>query len=75
FGHAFESLSDYAQINHGEAISIGMVLAAKVAHRMGLVESTVITRTTRLLAAYRLPTDWPKQFVPEEVLEVMRRDK
>lgn len=75
FGHALEALSDYSQINHGEAIAIGMGLAAEVANRMGLVGPEVIARTKKLLQAYHLPTAWPKQFDPEVVLEVMRRDK
>jgi 3-dehydroquinate synthase len=75
FGHAFEALSDYAEINHGEAISIGMCLAAKVAERMDFAESPVSERTARLLRTFHLPTSWPKQFSPAEVMEVMKRDK
>jgi 3-dehydroquinate synthase len=75
FGHAFEALSDYASINHGEAISIGMCLAAKLAERMGFAESPVSERTVRLLRTFHLPTAWPESFSPGEVLEVMKRDK
>ncbi len=75
FGHAFEALSDYASMNHGEAISIGMCLAAKTAERMGLAKEGVHERTERVLKSFQLPTEWPKSFDPEQVLAVMKRDK
>ncbi|MFY0543065.1 3-dehydroquinate synthase [Brevibacillus sp. H7] len=75
FGHAFEALSDYARLNHGEAISIGMCLAAKTAERMGLADRGVYERTARVLRRFHLPTEWPKPFDPIQVLTVMKRDK
>ncbi|GAA4709019.1 3-dehydroquinate synthase [Brevibacillus fulvus] len=75
FGHAFEALSRYAQLNHGEAIAIGMTLAAKLAERLGLAEAGIAVRTKKLLASYRLPTEWPTGFAPEQVLAAMKRDK
>lgn len=75
FGHAFESLSDYAQMNHGEAISIGMVLAARVAEKLAIAPEGTALRTKEILKAYHLPITWPDQFQPEEVLAVMKRDK
>ncbi|SFK99730.1 3-dehydroquinate synthase [Brevibacillus centrosporus] len=75
FGHAFEALSNYSIINHGEAISIGICLAAKVAERLGIAESGLMSRTARLIQAYHLPTEWPSHCDPADVLEVMRRDK
>jgi len=75
FGHAFEALADYSAINHGEAISIGMGLAADVSVRLGIASSEVPERTRALLRAFDLPVDWPAALAPEEVLEVMKRDK
>ncbi|WP_139489166.1 3-dehydroquinate synthase [Brevibacillus dissolubilis] len=75
FGHAFEALSDYSRLNHGEAISIGMVLAAELSERIELAPQGTRTRTEELLQAFRLPTAWPAHCDPHEVLEVMRRDK
>lgn len=75
FGHAFEALSRYAELNHGEAIAIGMGLAADVAERLGIAPPKTAERIRTLLQAFHLPTDWPKQFNPEDVLTVMRRDK
>jgi len=75
FGHAFEALSSYSVLNHGEAIAIGMCLAARVAERVGLAEKGVYERTERVLRLYRLPTAWPGELTPEAVLEAMKRDK
>lgn len=75
FGHAFESLSEYSLLNHGEAISIGMVLAAELAERIQLAPKGTRERTERLLQAFLLPTGWPAHCDPHDVLEVMRRDK
>ncbi|TKI55817.1 3-dehydroquinate synthase [Brevibacillus antibioticus] len=75
FGHAFEALSAYSTLNHGEAISIGMCLAAKVAERIGFAETGVYNRTKRMLELFHLPTAWPGKLSPEAVLEAMKRDK
>ncbi|MFP3387991.1 3-dehydroquinate synthase [Brevibacillus sp. SIMBA_040] len=75
FGHAFEALSQYSVLNHGEAISIGMCLAAKVAERIGIAEKGIYERTKRVLRLYHLPTSWPGNVTPEAVLEAMKRDK
>lgn len=75
FGHAFEALSSYSVLNHGEAISIGMCLAAKVAERVGFAENGVYIRTKRMLELFHLPTAWPGKLSPEAVLEAMKRDK
>ncbi|WP_134687417.1 3-dehydroquinate synthase [Brevibacillus migulae] len=75
FGHAFEALSSYSAINHGEAISIGMGLAADVSVRLGLTSEEVPVRTRNLLQAFDLPVEWPHALSPADVLEVMKRDK
>ncbi|MFM1652710.1 3-dehydroquinate synthase [Brevibacillus sp. B_LB10_24] len=75
FGHAFESLSSYSGLNHGEAISIGMVLAARLAEQMGMAGQGVADETKRVLELYGLPTKWPAGIDPQEVLTAMGRDK
>jgi 3-dehydroquinate synthase len=54
-GHAVETLSDYTS-RHGEAVAIGMVYAAKLAHRTGLCDARVPERIEKLINAYGLPT-------------------
>jgi 3-dehydroquinate synthase len=62
-GHALEKLSDF-ELRHGEAVSVGMVAAARIALRVGLAESTLVERLQNVLTAWDLPLDcrvpgWP----------------
>ena len=62
-GHAIEIHSRYS-LRHGEAISIGLVYAAELAHARGLIDSGVLDQHRRLLSALGLPityeaTAWP----------------
>ncbi|MBI3649148.1 MAG: 3-dehydroquinate synthase [Actinobacteria bacterium] len=55
-GHALERLDAFAGRTHGEAISLGMVFAARLAESMGTCEPGLAGRTTRLLASLGLET-------------------
>lgn len=62
-GHAIEIHSRYS-LRHGEAISIGLVYAAELAHARGLIDSGVVDQHRRLLSSFGLPityeaTAWP----------------
>ena len=70
FAHAFEKLSG---IPHGEAVSIGMVLAAVLSERLGMITAEEVKRLRDLLIAYRLPVDF--DISCREVFEVMKKDK
>lgn len=74
FGHAIESGLGYGKWLHGEAVAAGMVIAAKVSHRMGLVDETGVTRTVKLLQRAGLPVLGPRLGV-ERYLELMGHDK
>jgi len=56
FGHAIESLTDYSVYTHGEAVSIGMVMAASMAERMGMLSQDDKTDITNLLESVNLTT-------------------
>ncbi|MEA3345482.1 MAG: 3-dehydroquinate synthase [Chloroflexota bacterium] len=73
FAHAFEVLSDY-QLRHGYAVAIGMVVAARVAERMGLCQPELPGRIEALLRAFGLPTRVP-DFEPEAIWQGMAMDK
>lgn len=75
FGHAFEALSSYSTLNHGEAISIGMCVAARLAERIGFALPGTYERTQHVLSLFRLPTAWPDGLTPDAVLDAMKRDK
>lgn len=59
FGHAFEALSGYGTLLHGEAVSIGMVCASRLAEKLGRVTATDTRRQIDLLQALMLPVDVP----------------
>lgn len=74
FCHAFETLTNYSTLLHGEAVAIGMTCAARLAERMGRIDGELVDRQRKLLTALGLPTAAPR-LDPEEVLRVMGRDK
>lgn len=55
FGHAIEKVSDYA-IRHGEAVSIGMVFVAELAHSQGLINADLVGDHREILSHLGLPT-------------------
>ncbi|PLX74869.1 MAG: 3-dehydroquinate synthase [Desulfuromonas sp.] len=74
FGHAVESLTDYQRFLHGEAVAIGMVVAARVSQQLGYCEEADVARISDLLIKLDLPVEVPK-FPLSEYLEAMMHDK
>ncbi len=74
FAHAIEATCGYGKLLHGEAVSIGMEMAARLAQELGLVEDDLLERQTRLLQKCRLPVVLPEAD-PDQMLPVMMRDK
>jgi len=74
FGHAIEALSGYGVYRHGEAVSIGMVMAARFSIRLGMCAPSVAKRIERLLGALGLPVS-PPVISPSAFIESMRHDK
>lgn len=75
FAHALETLTDYSQLLHGEAVAIGMAAAADCAQRHGLLAADAVRRIVALLAALDLPTRMPAGTDAEAMLKVMGMDK
>jgi 3-dehydroquinate synthase len=74
FGHAVETLAGYGVIRHGEAVAIGMVMAARTSARLGLGSHDDVGKIAGLLGSFGLPVV-PPAFSVEEYLAVMRHDK
>jgi 3-dehydroquinate synthase len=55
-GHAIENLAGYGEYLHGEAISIGMIEAAKVGTLLGVTPTGTVSRVALLLHNLGLPT-------------------
>jgi len=54
-GHAIEGASGYKKYNHGEAIALGMLVAADISKRMDLISENVFNRIEALIKSARLP--------------------
>ena len=74
FGHAIEAGLGFGEWLHGEAVGCGMVMAAQLSHRLGLVDAAFTERLTALIARAALPTVGPNLGV-EAYLHHMRVDK
>lgn len=55
FGHALEAATSFSVYLHGEAVSIGMLLATLLAVRIGILERNVLDRLRELLEYFELP--------------------
>ena len=59
FGHAVELVEGYTW-RHGDAVSVGMVYVAELAHLAGLVDDALLARHRAVLGALGLPTAYPQ---------------
>jgi 3-dehydroquinate synthase len=70
FGHALEHL---LHLSHGEAVSIGMVMAAEISVNRGLMSAADAARIRRLLKSLALPTC--AEADPDHLIAALRKDK
>ncbi|WIG54476.1 MAG: 3-dehydroquinate synthase [Rhodanobacteraceae bacterium] len=75
FGHAIETATSYDTLLHGEAVAIGMVLAARLSAQLGMADDADTERLQALLERLGLPTSVPPDLTPEALLSRMRMDK
>lgn len=78
FGHAIEAGMGYGHWLHGEGVGAGMVMAAQLSLRLGLVDGAFVQRLTRLIERAGLPTRGPVLDAHDNAaayLEHMRVDK
>jgi len=74
FGHAIESGLGYGEWLHGEAVGCGMVMAADLSMRLGLIDHAAMERLVRLVERAGLPVRGPR-LGAERYIELMRLDK
>jgi 3-dehydroquinate synthase len=80
FGHAIEAEQGYSgndrdALVHGEAVAVGMVLAARLSAMLGMAPEADTQRLRTLLLDYGLPVDVPAGLAPDALLARMRLDK
>lgn len=74
FAHAFEAITSYEQLRHGEAVAVGMLCAMELSKELGHVSDDEVLHLERLLTQLGLPTRLDGIDV-DAVMLIMLRDK
>ena len=72
--HALEAVTGYERYLHGEAVSIGMMAAADISNRMGMLSEEDVVRQRSVLEAYGLPLKY-RDADPTAIKDAMSMDK
>ncbi len=73
-GHALETVTDYEQYSHGEAVAIGMALVAKLSETLGYCPPEARNRLCSILEALGLPITYAN-IDAQQLIDVMAHDK
>jgi 5-deoxy-5-amino-3-dehydroquinate synthase len=73
-GHALETAGRY-DVRHGEAVAIGLVFAAELAHELGRIDEARVREHRRVVGAYDLPATLPADIDRDELVTLFGRDK
>ena len=74
FGHAIETATGYGKWLHGEAIAVGMVMAAHLSEQMGWLKKEEYQRIKSLITNSNLPIN-PPDILKQDFLDLMQLDK
>lgn len=74
FAHAIEAVTEYGRLLHGEAVSIGMTMAADLAVRLNMFSAADAARQQCLLERLGLPVAF-KEIAGEQLWALMQHDK
>ncbi len=75
FGHAIETEMGYGNWLHGEAVAVGMVLAAKTSRKLNWISDEEVERIASLIRAFDLPLKQPDSMSANVFIKHMQRDK
>ncbi len=75
FGHAIETGLGYGKWLHGEAVALGMLMAADLSKRLGWISEDVIDRLEKILVKLNLPVALPDNLGTTKMRELMAVDK
>jgi 3-dehydroquinate synthase len=72
-GHAIETISDF-KVEHGKAIAIGMLAAARISNKMSILDKNDLGRLKGIIEKAGLPTEMPDLEI-EKIIQAMKHDK
>ncbi len=75
FGHAIETAMNYAGWLHGEAVGLGLLMAADLSARLGMLAEEKVVRIRDLLQRANLPTRLPEELRDTDLRALMAVDK
>jgi 3-dehydroquinate synthase len=75
FGHAIEAAQNYEGLLHGEAVAVGMAMAARLSCDLGWLSGADCSRAITLLADAGLPTSCPTELDAARLRDLMASDK
>ncbi|QSP96092.1 3-dehydroquinate synthase [Marinobacter salinisoli] len=75
FGHAIETYAGYGKWLHGEAVGTGMVMAADLSAREGMITEPEKTRVVEIVRRAGLPDTPPEAMTPDDFMRLMAVDK
>lgn len=72
--HALEAHGGY-DLRHGEAVAVGLIYAAELAHRLGRIGAGRVDEHRQVVGGYHLPTSLPADADLDALVELFNRDK
>ncbi len=75
FAHAVENTAGYGHYLHGEAVGLGLLLAARMSEKLGMMGAKEVSRIEKILEIYDLPTKLRKPISVDSLIDASRRDK
>lgn len=73
-GHAIETASKFKTYSHGEAISVGMILASEISYHLGFLDKDSLCRIENIISRVGLPTNL-RGLKLEDILSAQLFDK
>jgi 3-dehydroquinate synthase len=73
-GHAIEALTNYRIYNHGEAVALGMIAAAKISLKLKLIDEKSVNKVLNLIKLIGLPS-FIHNLRSENIINALKLDK